>query len=652
MRLFVVLSLFVAITSVGAQKPQHYQTQSPDGATTLAVDVDGRVAYSITHRGRAVLTASPISMTLGGGRVLGRSESVRSTSTRSVRDSVRPVAPTKRAVVLDRFNEIRLRFNGYDLEFRAYDEGVSYRWVLAMPDTVTIVAEEASFAVAGQAEGVLGIDTTFMTHYEPTFHRAHLDTLKDGRRALLPTLVSVQGGPKIAITESQLEDYPGLYLVAGAAGGPALVGLFPQAALEETPKDDRSVFVTRRADYLARTTGRRALPWRIVMIADDDRQLLLNQMVYNLAAPSRLADVSWIKPGKAAWDWWSARDIRGVDFRVGMNTQTFKYYIDFAAKYGLEYVVIDAGWYVTGDLLTQIPTMDIPALVQYGKAKNVGVILWASWATLDTQLLPVMEQYERWGVKGIKVDYVQRDDQRAVNFFYRSAQVAAAHHILMDYHGAHKPAGLDRTWPNVLGFEGVHGLENNKWATDVTPDHNVTLPFTRMLAGPMDYTPGAMQNVHTGDFRIVSNHPQAQGTRAHQLAMYVVYEAPLQMLSDTPTAYEHEPDAMDFLRAVPTVWDDTRALDGRVGEYVVVARRRGDRWFIGAMGNNTARTLTVSLSFLGDGPYSLDATADGINADRNAMDYKRERRTVVRTDTVTLQLAPGGGYAAMLAPAH
>jgi hypothetical protein len=358
-------------------------------------------------------------------------------------------------VVPDRFNELRLRFNGYDLAFRACDEGVSYRCVLAMPDTITIVSEKASFAVAGQAEGVLGIDTTFMTHYEPTFHQAPLDTLEDGRRALLPTLVAVQGGPKIAITESQLEDYPGLYLVAGPSGGSALVGLLPQAALE-----------------------------------------------------------------------------------------------------------------------------------------------------------------------------------------------------LMDYHGAHKPAGLDRTWPNVLGFEGVHGLEHNKWATDVTPDHNVTLPFTRMLAGPMDDTPGAMRNVESRDFRIVSNHPQAQGTRAHQLAMYVVYEAPLQMLGDSPTAYEREPDALDFLRAVPTVWDDTRSLDGRVGEYVVGARRRDDRWFIGAMTNNTARTLSVNLSFLGDGTYSVDATAGGINADRNAMDYRRERSTVTRSTTLTLQLAPGGGYVAMLTPAH
>lgn len=643
--LFVVLA-----TTAHAQRPQHYDVQSPDGATMVSVDVNGGVTYRVGHRGRPVLDASPISLTLGGGRVLGRVDQVQSDTKRSVRDSVRPVVPTKRAVVPDRFNELRLRFTGYDLEFRAYDEGVSYRWVLAMTDSVTVAAEEASFAVSGEAEGVLGIDTTFMTHYEPTFRRAHLDTLRDGRRALLPTLVALQGGPKIAITESQLEDYPGLYLVAGPSGGPALVGLFPHAALEERAQDERSVFVTRRADYLARTTGRRTLPWRIVMIADEDRQLLMNQMVYTLAATSRLADVSWIKPGKAAWDWWSAVNVRGVDFRAGMNTETFRYFIDFAGKYGLEYVVIDAGWYEPGDLLSPRPTMDIKALVQYGASKHVGIIVWAPWALLDRQLVPVMKLYEQWGVKGIKVDYMQRDDQRVVNFYYRSAEAAAAHHILMDYHGAHKPAGLDRTWPNVLGFEGVHGLENNKWAADVTPAHNVTLPFTRMLAGPMDYTPGAMTNAQTRDFRIISNRPMAQGTRAHQLAMYVIYEAPLQMLSDSPSEYEREPDAMDFLQSVPTVWDETRAIEGKVGEYVLMARRRGTDWYVGAMTNDTPRSLAVDLSFLGSGRYSLDATADGLNADRNAMDYTRARRMVTSRDTLVMPLAQGGGYVAILRP--
>ncbi|MEO6528275.1 MAG: glycoside hydrolase family 97 protein [Gemmatimonadaceae bacterium] len=646
---FLVLSTCISV-SAAAQRAPHYSAQSPDGRTQLNVDVGERVSYSVMHGGKALLSTSPISVTLASGRVLGRGDRVRSETSRQVRDSVRPVAPTKTTYVADRFNELRLRFDGYDLELRAYDEGVAYRWVLALPDSVTVRAEEATFALAGQAEGLLGIDTTFMTHYEPAFHRVKLDTLRGGRRGLLPALISLQGGPKLAITESQLEDYPGMYLVAGDAGGPALSGLFPQAALEEKAANDRNVFVTKRADYLARTTGRRTLPWRIVMIADEDRKLLLNQMVYNLAAPSRLTDVSWIKPGKVSWDWFNNLNLRGVNFRAGVNNDTYKYFIDFAAKNGIPYIVLDEGWYKLGDLLTQAQGIDVPALVQYGAPKGVSIILWATWSTLETQMTPALDLFKKWGVKGVKVDFMQRDDQRVVNYYYRIAREAAARQLLVDYHGAHKPAGLNRTWPNVLTFEGVHGAENNKWIDDVTPTHNVTLPFTRMLAGPMDYTPGSMINAQTQEFRSIFNRPMSQGTRAHQLAMYVVFESPLQMLADSPAEYEREPESMEFLRAVPVLWDDTRALAGEAGSHVLMARRRGSDWFVGAMSNNTARTLTLDLSFLGAGSWSLEAWADGVNADRNAMDYRRERRTVTSSDKVVLTLAPGGGYAAILRP--
>jgi alpha-glucosidase len=652
-RLVAPLALLVCLTSVaGAQRPQQYRTLSPDGATELTVDVTDHVSYSVTHGGRTLLGASPISLTLASGRVLGRGERVRSEASRQVRDSVRPVAPTKSTWIADRFNELRLRFNGYDLELRAYDEGVAYRWVLALPESVTVRSEQATFAVSGQAEAVLGIDTTFMTHYEPAFHRVRLDTLKAGRRGLLPALIALQGGPSIAITESQLEDYPGMYLISGDAGGPALAGLFPQAALEEKAANDRNVFVTRRADYLARIAGRRTLPWRIVMIADEDRKLLLNQMVYNLAAPSRLTDVSWIKPGKVSWDWFNNLNLRGVSFHAGVNDDTYKYFIDFAAKNQIPYIVLDEGWYKLGDLLAQAPGIDVPALVQYGAAKGVGIILWATWSTLENQMTPALDLFKQWGVKGIKVDFMQRDDQRVVNFYYRTAREAAARHLLVDYHGAHKPAGLNRTWPNVLTFEGVHGAENDKWTTDVTPEHNVTLPYTRMLAGPMDYTPGCMLNAQTKDFRAIFDRPMCQGTRAHQLALYVVFESPLQMLADSPSEYEREPDAMDFLRAVPTVWDETRALDGKAGSHVLMARRHGEDWYVGALTNNTARALKLDLSFLGAGPYALDAWADGVNADRNAIDYRREKRTVTSKDTVELKLAPGGGWAAILRPAR
>ena len=639
----LLLALLAASVPAGAQRARSYTVRSPDGATELTVEVGDRVTYAVSRKGATVLGASPISLTLADGRTIGVQARVRSESRRQVRDSVRPVAPVKRAVVPDRFDELRLRFGTHDLELRAYDEGVAYRWVLAVGDSATIRAEQATFAIAGRSEAIVGVDTTFMTHQEPVYRRIRLDTLQNGRHALLPALVAIQGGARIAITESQLEDYPGMYLVARDGGG--LEGTFPRAALEERARNDRDVPVTRRADYLARTSGRRALPWRVVMIADDDRQLLLNQMVYLLAAPSRLADVSWIRPGKVAWDWYNNLNLRGVGFRAGVNDETYRYFIDFASKNGIPYIILDEGWYKLGDLMTQSPGIDVSALVQYGASKNVGIILWTTWSTLDAQMKPALDQFQRWGVKGIKVDFMQRDDQKVVNYYFRIAREAAARRLLVDYHGAHKPAGLDRTWPNVLTFEGVHGLENNKWTDDVTPTHNVTLPFTRMLAGPMDYTPGAMINAQPRNFRAVFDRPMSIGTRVHQLAMYVVFESPLQMLADSPSEYEREAEAMEWLRAVPVVWDETRALDGVVGSHVLLARRRGDEWYVGGMTSNSARSLTLDLSFLGAGRWTMDAWSDGVNADRNAQDFTKETRAVSSSEKLALQLAPGGGWA-------
>ena len=639
----------MACTSVlTAQRPGGFSLKSPDGATTMTVDAGARVTYSVSHRDKPLLSDSPISLTLGM-HVLGVGSNVRESSQRQVRDSVRPVAPTKNAVVQDRYNELRIRFQeGFALELRAYDNGVAYRWVLEQPDSiVTITSEQATFNVAGRAVATAGMDSSFMTHQEPVYQRVAIDTLRHGRRALLPLLVALDGGPKLAITESSLEDYAGMYLVAGDSAG-SLVGLFPPVALEEVARNDRDVAVTRSANYIAKVAGKRPLPWRIVMIADEDRQLLENSLAYLLAPASKLADVSWIKPGKVSWDWWNANNVRGVPFRSGVNNDTYRYYIDFAAKYGLSYIMLDEGWYKLGDLLTPVPAIDVPALVQYGQERNVGIMLWATWHTLEDQMIPALDLFQRWGVKGIKVDFMQRDDQRIVNYYFRVAREAAARHLLVDYHGAHKPAGLQRAWPNVLTFEGVHGLENDKWTNDVTPQHDVTLPFTRMLAGPMDFTPGAMRNAQPNQFRAIFDHPMSMGTRAHQLGMYVVYESPLQMLADDPSEYQREPETMEFLAAVPTVWDETHALAAEAGGYVLMARRRGAEWFVGGMTNGQARTLTLDLSFLGNGRYTLDSWSDGTNAERNGSDYRKETRSVTRADRVELKLASGGGYVARI----
>ena len=647
-RLAFALALAAPLSTVGAQT--RYAVRSPDGATEIVVGVGPAVTYAVTHRGKPLIDPSPISLSLGGGRVLGHDPRVRGTSTRQVSDSIRPVVPTKNTVVHDRYVELRIDFrDGSGLEARAYDNGVAYRWRLNVADTITVVGEEATFHLAGDAVAIAGLDSTFMTHYEPAYRHLRVDSLRAPTLGLLPLLVDVTGrntGPKIAITESSLEDYPGMYLQG--AGSNTLVGVFPQAARTEQLKGDRDLLVVERSPWLARTSGRRAFPWRIVMIADADRELLENQLVYQLAPASRLTDVSWIQPGKVSWDWWNALNVIDVPFRAGVNTATYEYYIDFASKYHIPYIILDEGWYKLGNLLDVVPAIDVPAIVEYGKSRGVGVILWAIWKTLDDQMAAALDQFQRWGVRGVKVDFMQRDDQAVVNFYWRTAREAATRHLLLDFHGAHKPAGLNRAYPNVLTFEGVKGLENDKWSTLVTPEHDVTLPFTRMLAGPMDYTPGAMINAQPRDFRPVFDRPMSQGTRAHQLAMYVVYESPLQMLADSPTQYLRAPSAMEFLAAVPVVWDETHALDGSVGAYVLVARRRGSEWFVGAMAGSTPHSFVLDLSFLGDGTWVLDSWEDGPNADRNGMDCVKSSRRVGRGDRVEIRMVGGGGWAGRL----
>jgi alpha-glucosidase len=396
------------------------------------------------------------------------------------------------------------------------------------------------------------------------------------------------------------------------------------------------------------TKGTRTFPWRVLGIADHDGDLLTNQIVYLLEQPSKIQDTSWIKPGKVAWDWWNANNVYNVDFRAGINTQTYKYYIDFAAKYGLPYIILDEGWYKLGNVLDVVPEINMEELTAYAKQKNVGIILWVIWKTLDDQLIPALDQYQKWGVKGIKVDFMQRSDQPLIDYFYRVSEECAKRKMLVDFHGDQKPATMTRTWPNLISTEGVRGMEWSKWSAESEPLHNVTLPFTRMFLGPMDYTPGAMRNATKETFRPIHTQPMAMGTRCHQLAMYVVYESPLQMLSDTPSNYLREPETMEFLAPVPTEWDETKVIAGRIAEYVVVARRNGKDWYIGAMSNWTSRTVDIDLSFLPDGNFTIDSYQDGINADRNASDYRKTTASVNRTTKLKLQLASGGGWAARI----
>jgi alpha-glucosidase len=449
----------------------------------------------------------------------------------------------------------------------------------------------------------------------------------------------------IAIGESDLDDYPGLWLRGTSGNG--LSATFPPYPLkEELVKDNYKV--AEAADYIAVTRGTRTYPWRVLGIAEKDADLITNQLIYLLEKPSQVQDTPWIKPGKVAWDWWNANNIYGVDFKSGMNTQTYKYYIDFAAKYGIEYIIIDEGWSPLGNLLEVTPQINMEELTGYARQKHVGIILWAFWKTLDDQLDAALTQFEKWGIKGIKVDFMKRDDQKVINFYQRVCSEITKHKMLVDFHGAIRSAIMTRTWPNLLTAEGVRGLEQSKTKDITDPEHDVTIPFTRMFMGPMDYTPGAMRNASKKSFAPIREMPMSQGTRCHQLAMYVIYESPLQMLADSPSNYLREPDTMEFLGPVPTVWDETRVLAAKIGDYVVVARRNGKLWYVGAMTDWTARDQEIDLSFLPAGNFMMDSYQDGVNADRYGSDYKRVKRQVSNNTKLKIQLAQGGGWVGVI----
>ena len=643
--LVAAASLFLASPARGATIPP---LVSPNGRIEVRVRAAERLSFDVLLSGRPLLSDSSLSLRIDG-TTLGSKPRVRAARTQRVDRVVTPPVRQKAKALRERYNELRIELaGGYAVAFRAFDEGVAYRFETALQKAeVRVDAEEVSFRFAGDWSVYLHEEESFFSHNERHYARRPLKELTPGMLASTPAVVDADG-VKIAIADADTEDYPGLWL--RGAGGAALAGVFPAYPLEEKLERDRDFKVVRAADYIAVTKGTRTYPWRVLGIAEQDKDLITNAMVYLLASPSRVADTSWIKPGKVAWDWWNANNLHGVDFKAGINTRTYEYFIDFAARHGIEYVILDEGWYKLGDLLSVVPEMDIERLVAYGKERNVGIIPWVVWKTLDDQFLPAMEQFERWGVKGLKVDFMQRDDQKVMAFYHRVSQEAARRKLLVDFHGAIRPAQLTRTWPNLLTTEGVLGLEQFKWSDKSHPEHNVTLPFTRMFVGPFDYTPGAMRNASRRSFAAIFEQPMSLGTRCQQLAMYVVFESPLQMLADSPSSYEREPESMEFLGPVPTVWDETRVLEARLGDFVLVARRSGRDWWVGAMTDATAREMTLDLGFLPEGRFRMTAYADGPNAQRWASDYRKTSQDVTRASRLNLRLAEGGGFAARITP--
>lgn len=646
--LLLVAVSAVLLTSAGAWGENH-ECISPSGDVRVVVNVDKEVTWSAWYRGKPVLQDCKLALELPDKRLPSASPRVLGSNTVSIDEELSPTIPTRAAKLSHKANELTVSFDGgFDLQIRAYDLGVAYRFVTQLTGYLEVRNETAEFRFARDARVQFPEETSFLSHFEREYKSLNLNTIGAEQFCSLPVLLQTMDDVFVAITDADLYDYPAMFLAG--TGELALRARFPSAVLSTTPdakQPDRNEQLTELAPYIARTDGRRPLPWRVVMMADHPGRWLEDDLVFKLSRPLALDDTSWIQPGKVAWDWWNALNLTGVDFQAGINTDTYKYFIDFAAKYGLEYIILDEGWSKsTTELLDPCPDVDIEGLIQYGRTKQVGVILWTLWKPLDKDLEAVLDRWAAWGVKGVKVDFMQRADQQMVNFYERVAREAAKRKMLVDYHGAFKPAGLQRAYPNIVNYEGVKGLENSKWSDLITPEHDVTLPFTRMLAGPMDFTPGAMDNAGPkASFLARFDRPMSQGTRCHQVAMYVVYEAPLQMLCDSPSAYLRDPDCTRFIAQIPTTWDETRVLAGDVGEYIVIARRHGTRWYLGAMTNSKRRDLTVDLSFLGPGAWKLDYIKDGVNAERNATDYHLGTANVTSRDVLGLTVASGGGWA-------
>ncbi|OJU52893.1 MAG: Retaining alpha-galactosidase [Bacteroidales bacterium 45-6] len=652
-RLLLLPVFLMAMNCFSASRQSKYIVSSPDNQTVLQLEVESSIQWSLTNASETLLTPSAISLHLADGTVLGKNPQIESIQ-KETANNVLPAINYRKKEIRDNYNQITINFKGdYGLIFRAYNDGIAYRFFSTKKGGITIADEEANFNLNADHKAWIPYvrdpreGDKFQTPFEIIYDQTNISQFHSDSLAILPLLVDLGNQKKALLMETDLEDYPGMYLGLNKQTKQGFKGVFPKCPVNERVGgyENLNFWVSKRADFIAKTTKSREFPWRIVFISKNDKELADNDMVQRLAAPSRIADASWIKPGKVAWDWWNNWNITHVDFRAGINTPTYKYYIDFASEYGLEYVVLDEGWYKGRDILTSSDEIDLKEILGYAKTKNVGIILWTAWHDLDKVKEQAFAKYAAIGVKGFKVDFFDRDDQKSMRSCYDLAEIAAKNKMLLDYHGM-KPSGIQKTWPNVVNFEGVKGLENVKWARDNMPPYDVTLPFIRMMAGPMDYTPGAMRNATRDNFQPSNSMPMSQGTRVHQMAMYVVFEAPLQMLCDNPTAYCRESECTHFIAKIPTVTDRTVILDAKVSEYIVTARSKNNNWFVGALTNWDARTLTVDLSFLPEGKYKAVIFNDGINADRDATDYKCEEKILTNKDKLVIQLAPGGGWAA------
>jgi alpha-glucosidase len=653
---FSLLFLFcLTVVTVSAQK--QFVLDAPNGKLKTTITVDKtNITYSVSHNGDIMIAESPLSMTLTDGTSFGVNPKLFKSSQTSVNNIID--APVyKRSKILDNYNELTLQFRGnYNIIFRMYNEGMAYRFVSTSKKPFEVKTEEVVFNFPSNSKAYVPyvreqekFEDQFFNSFENTYKYISLSEWDKNRLAFAPILIEGANGKKVCITEADLMDYPGMYLYNGNASQ-TLTGIFASYPkdIKQGGHNELQGLVQSREPYIAKYDKGTSFPWRVVIVSENDAQLADNDMIYKLATPTVDMDFSWVKPGKVAWDWWNAWNLYGVDFKTGVNNDTYKYYIDFAADHGIEYVILDEGWAVNkqADLMQVVPEIDLKELVSYADRRRVGLVLWAGYLAFDRDLENVCRHYSEMGIKGFKVDFMDRDDQPMVDFHRRGAEMAAKYKLMIDYHGTYKPTGLHRTYPNVVNYEGVFGLEQMKWSKESVDmvTYDVTVPFIRMVAGPMDYTQGAMRNASKGNYRPVSSEAMSQGTRCRQLAEYVVFESPFNMLCDSPSNYLREPECTEFIASVPTTWDNTLSLNGEVGKYVTIARQKGDVWYIGSLTNWDARELELDLAFLGEGDFKAEVFRDGVNADRAGRDYVKETIDLSIYKKIKINMAPGGGY--------
>ena len=626
----------------------HAQTESelssPNGEIKVTLNITDKIYYSIAYDGDVLLKDNSLQLALKD-EVLGQNPRLRRRKYVSVDEQLTPVMPLKFSTVTNQYNQLTLTFKNYSVEFRAYDDGVAYRFVTSRKGEVEVLGEE--FAVNFPDDYLLHLQQPggFKTSYEePYTHVSSNEWKPSDKMSVLPVLIDTRKQYKILISESDLTDYPCMFLKGTGDNG--IVSTFPKAPLAFGEDGDRSLKITQEADYIAKTSGAR----NYFVLTKDDRQLLENTMTYKLAGKNQLQDVSWIKPGQVSWEWWNDASPYGpdVNFVSGYNLETYKYYIDFASKFGIPYIIMDEGWAKsTRDPYTPNPKVDLHELIRYGKEKNVGIVLWLTWLTVENNF-DLFKTFNEWGIKGVKIDFMDRSDQWMVNYYERVAKEAAKHHLFVDFHGSFKPAGLEYKYPNILSYEGVRGMEQ---MGGCYPDNSIYLPFMRNAVGPMDYTPGAMISMQPNVYRAERPNSASIGTRAYQLALFVIFESGLQMLADNPTLYYRNEDCTRFITSVPVTWDETVALEAKAGEYAIIAKRKGDKWFIGGMTNNgqTEREFAVKLDFLKkDRAYQMTSFEDGINAGRQAMDYRCKSSQVKNGDVLTVKMVRNGGFAAVI----